>query len=248
MALLPTGPLAAQAKLEDNSFLIEEAYNQPSRVVQHVWTAELHHGATGYTFTQEWPLGGPAHQLSYTVVAETDQGFRLGDALLNYRWQAVGKDGASLWVAPRLSGLVPVGDANMLGGNGGWGLEGEVPVSWEVGKRLSLHGNLGGTWRPSGENGAGATASTFEPFVGASAVIFLLPELNLVAESVWRDGATVVGTGKPMRSRDHAVALGARAGFDLPGGVQLVPGVAWMPAIDEEPTRSFLYFSFEHKF
>ena len=240
--------LSAQAPLEDNSFLVEEAYNQASRVVQHITTAELHHGATRFSFTQEWPLGGPAHQLSYTIVAERDQGFQLGDALVNYRWQAIGKEGAHVWVAPRLSGLVPVGDADKLGGNGGWGLEGVIPVSWEVGKRLSLHGNLGGTWRPSGENGAAATASTFEPFVGASAVIFLLPELNILAESVWRDAATVVGAGKTMRSWDHAVALGLRAGFDLPSGLQIVPGVAWMPAVGDTPTRSFLYLSFEHKF
>ena len=240
--------LSAQAPLEDNSFLVEEAYNQPSRVVQHIWTAELHHGATGYTFTEECPLGGQTHQLSYTIVAQQDQGFRLGDALVNYRWQAVGKDGAHFWAAPRLSGLVPVGDADRLGGNGGWGFEGDVPVSWEVGKRLSLHGNLGGTWRPSGANGAGATASTFEPFVGASAVIFLLPELNLLAESVWRDAATIVGPRQTTRSWDHAVALGLRAGFDLPSGLQIVPGVAWMPAVGDAPTRSFLYLSFEHRF
>ena len=240
--------LTAQAPLEDNSFLIEEAYNQPSRVVQHISTAELHHGATLFSFTQEWPLGGPAHQLSYTIVAEQDQGFRLGDALLNFRWQAIGKDGAHLWAAPRLSALVPVGDAAKKGGNGGWGLEGDIPASWEVGRRLSLHGNLGATWRASAENGAGMTATTFEPFFGASAVIFLLPELNLMAESVWRDGAAVVAAGKTTHGWDHAVALGARAGFDLPSGLQIVPGVAWMPALGDEPTRSFLYLSFEHRF
>jgi hypothetical protein len=240
--------LDAQAKLEDNSFLIEEAYNQEARVVQHIATAQLFHGATAYTFTQEWPVRGMTQQLSYTIVAAQDQGFRLGDALLNYRWQAVGKEGARLWVAPRLSGLVPVGKADQLGGNGGWGLEGDVPVSWEVGKRLSLHGNVGGTWRPSGENGVGATAATFEPYVGASAVIFILPELNLMAESLWRDGATVVGAGSTVHRWDHQVAFGARAGFDFASGLQVVPGVAYMPAVGEAATRSFIYLSFEHKF
>ena len=61
--------LAAQA-LEDNSFLVEEAYNQPSREVQHIFTAEVHHGAQVYGFGQEWPLGGMRHQLSYTLVAD----------------------------------------------------------------------------------------------------------------------------------------------------------------------------------
>ncbi|HET7042873.1 MAG TPA: hypothetical protein VFI13_12685, partial [Gemmatimonadales bacterium] len=48
-------PLAAQAPLQDNSFLIEEAYNQEHRVLQHISTAELHHGSALYSFTQEWP-------------------------------------------------------------------------------------------------------------------------------------------------------------------------------------------------
>lgn len=240
--------LCAQAKLEDNSFLIEEAYNQGPRVVQHIGTAELQHGTILFAFTQEWPLRGQTHQLSYTIVAAQDHGFTLGDAAVHYRFQAMGRKGSTVWMAPRLSGLVPVGDAAKQGGNGGWGLEGELPVSWEVGRRLSMHGNLGASWRPSAENGVGATASTFEPFVGGSAVIFLLPRLNLMAESLWRAGATVIGAGRTARRWDHAVTLGARAGFDLPGGVQLVPGVAWMPAIDEEPTRSFLYFSVEHEF
>jgi len=248
LTALPPDRLTAQAPLEDNSFLIEEAYNQPSRVVQHISTAELHHGATLFSFTQEWPLGGQTHQLSYTIVAQEDQGFRLGDAMLNYRWQAVGTDDAELWIAPRLSGLVPVGEANKLGGNGGWGLDAVVPVSWEIGKRLTVHGNLSATWRPSGENGAGATAATFEPYVGASAVIFLLPELNLMAESVWRDGAAVVAAGKTTDGWDQAVTLGARAGFDLPSGLQIVPGAAWMPTVGDAATRSFLYLSFEHKF
>jgi len=240
--------LTAQAPLEDNSFLIEEAYNQEHRVVQHISTAELFHGSTAFSFTQEWPVGGQTNQLSYTIVAAQDQGFRLGDALINYRYQAVGKEGAHFWLAPRLSGLVPVGNANKLGGNGGWGLDGDIPMSWEVGKRLSLHGNLGGTWRPSAENGAGATASTFEPYVGASAIIFLLPELNLMAETLWRDGATVTGSGATTHNWDQAVTLGARAGFDFSSGLQVVPGVAWMPAVGDAPTRSFLYLSFEHKF
>ena len=38
--------LCAQ-KLEDNSFLVEEAYNQPARVVQHIGTAAAAEGTTG---------------------------------------------------------------------------------------------------------------------------------------------------------------------------------------------------------
>src|SRR6185312_16420034 len=59
-----TSSLAAQ--IQDNSFLIEEAYNQESGVVQHISTFERADGGDwAYSFTQEWPLGGIRHQLSY---------------------------------------------------------------------------------------------------------------------------------------------------------------------------------------
>ena len=42
----------------DNSFLIEEAYNQEEGVVQHINTfMRQRHGDWLYTFTQEWPIG-----------------------------------------------------------------------------------------------------------------------------------------------------------------------------------------------
>ncbi|HEY3168477.1 MAG TPA: hypothetical protein VGK57_14685, partial [Candidatus Binatia bacterium] len=57
--------------IEDNSFLIEEAYNQEPGVVQHIFTAAYtttrgRHGWS-FTFTQEWPVFSLEHQLSYTI-------------------------------------------------------------------------------------------------------------------------------------------------------------------------------------
>lgn len=248
LAASPPRHLAAQAPLEDNSFLVEEAYNQPARVVQHIFTAELHHGSEGFSFTQEWPYRGQKHQLSYTLFLGHDDGFDLGDIALNYRLQAFGGEGAFLFAAPRLSALVPAGDGSKLGGNGGWGLEAMLPVSWEAGTRLTLHGNLGAAWRPRAENGVGQRATTFEPKAGVSAVVFVTPHLNLLAESVWIREQGVVAADQTASATVHAVTLGARMGFDLPGDVQVVPGLAWMPAVDDVPTRSFVYLSIEHGF
>ena len=51
------------AQIQDNSFLIEEAYNQEAGVVQHISAfSRAEGGAWLYTFTQEWPLGGIDHQ------------------------------------------------------------------------------------------------------------------------------------------------------------------------------------------
>ena len=60
---------AAVVPISDNSFLVEEAYNQEAGVVQHISGFTRTSGASGwgYSLTQEWPLGGRRHQLSYTV-------------------------------------------------------------------------------------------------------------------------------------------------------------------------------------
>src|SRR6476660_8917897 len=57
--------------IEDNSFLIEEAYNQEPGVVQHIFQSVYSSGPRqrgwAFAFTQEWPIGGQDHQFSYTV-------------------------------------------------------------------------------------------------------------------------------------------------------------------------------------
>ena len=57
--------------IEDNSFLIEEAYNQAPGVVQHIFQSVYSSGPRqrgwAFAFTQEWPIGGQDHQFSYTV-------------------------------------------------------------------------------------------------------------------------------------------------------------------------------------
>ena len=62
---LPAGVL-----IQDNSFLLEEAYNQEAGVVQHIssFTRFWDSKSWAYTFTQEWPIPSlPRHQLSFTA-------------------------------------------------------------------------------------------------------------------------------------------------------------------------------------
>src|SRR4051794_32798859 len=84
--------------IEDNSFLIEEAYNQEPGVVQHIFTAVYSHDPNrhGWTFnfTQEWPVFGQDHQFSYSIPSyhlreDGDRVHGIGDILINYRYQAL---------------------------------------------------------------------------------------------------------------------------------------------------------------
>src|SRR4029078_4316463 len=94
------GPLSVRAQdIADNSFLIEEAYNQEAGVVQHISTFSRPHGggAWNYAFTQEWPLGGITKQLSYQLPMVTPaggSGAGIGDVALNYRYQLVARESA----------------------------------------------------------------------------------------------------------------------------------------------------------
>ncbi|HET8647566.1 MAG TPA: transporter, partial [Vicinamibacteria bacterium] len=112
--LLMAGPPPARsqtlAPIQDNSFLIEEAYNQEDGVVQHVsfFLRDLD-GAWAYTFTQEWPVGTQRHQLSLTLPLASGPPAGLGDVALNYRLQLIGDGAAAVAVAPRLSLLLPTG-------------------------------------------------------------------------------------------------------------------------------------------
>ena len=116
-------PLTA-VQIQDNSFLIEEAYNQERGVVQHISTFGRASDAWAYSFTQEWPLGGIRNQLSYTLPVENPDGFGtgIGDVGLNYRYQLVGNPEAATVFAPRVSLLLPTGDHEQGRGAGGLGL------------------------------------------------------------------------------------------------------------------------------
>src|SRR4051812_34907067 len=117
LALLLGSSIAAHAAdgpIQDNSFLIEEAYNQEEGVVQHINTFQRsqHSKDWAYSFTQEWPVGTIKHQFSYTVPVLRSEEFRtgVGDVALNYRYQLVGDGEAKLAIAPRLSVIVATGD------------------------------------------------------------------------------------------------------------------------------------------
>jgi hypothetical protein len=164
-------PLAAQqpsaageSPIQDNSFLIEEAYNQETGVVQHIsfFSYFPENEDWVYTFTQEWPAPGDArHQLSYTlpVVRPGDSTVGVGDVALNYRYQLLGSGAARLAFSPRFSLLLPSGDAQSARGFGGVAYQVNLPASIVLARRLVTHLNAGGTIAPHAENERGEQAS-----------------------------------------------------------------------------------------
>ncbi len=249
--LLATSPLFAQVPLPiaDNSFLIEEAYNQEAGVVQHIGTFSRADGgdAWDFSFTQEWPLGGIQHQLSFTLPVQNEAGLGtgVGDVGLNYRYQLAGNDSAVLHVAPRFTVLLPTGSELNGRGAGSAGFQGNLPLSYVLGPAIATHLNAGLTLIP--DDAGSATTTGFN--LGASAIWRVRRAVNLMLEAIWLSTESA-GAGGTVREESAFLNPGVRWAFDFPGGLQIVPGLAYTiglgPSSGDDAV--FLYLSFEHPF
>jgi hypothetical protein len=242
--------------LEDNSFLIEEAYNQDPGIIQEIqlfiwdWRA----GSWTYSFTQEWPVCGIRNQFSYTLQAarvQRDDGRKtagLGDLALNYRYQLVGDGEAEVAVAPRLSLLIPSGSFRSELGSGAVGLQSLVPVSVRMSPRFVAHGNVGLTWIPRARDSEGARADLLVPLVGGSVIWLARPTFNLLFEALWQRVQTVTGEGIHDSLTLFTLNPGGRYAWNFSSGLQIVAGAS-APIFfrDGRVTPSLLlYLSFEH--
>lgn len=257
LVLIALGSNAASAKdearkIQDNSFLIEEAYNQEPGVIHHIQTFQyLTHSKTwGYSFSQEWPAPDQTHQLSYTIpvthVSDPSDETGIGDVALNYRYQLVSRDAIAL--APRFSLLLPTGDYKKGLGSGAVGLQANVPVSAELSDKLVAHLNLGVTLTPGSKEPRGATADTLGLNCGASVIWLASENLNLMLELSWNSTESVRLDGSKTRTDAFLVVPGVRFALNFESGLQVVPGIG-IP-IGLGPSRGEIgvltYLSFEH--
>ncbi|HEU5401733.1 MAG TPA: hypothetical protein VFU86_10275 [Terriglobales bacterium] len=228
--LLPA--LAQQSdSIQDNSFLIEESYNQEPAVVQEIslfsWSNLTHSWV--YTFTNEWPINGLKHQFSYTIAATHaggSPGMGLGDTALNYRYQLVGSGETRVAISPRLSLLIPSGDSRYARGLGGTGLQTNLPLSLVLHPKLVTHFNAGATWIPRAKNILGDRAALTGYNVGQSFVYLAKPRFNLMLETVYNDMESVAAPGKTVRQKNLFVSPGIRWAYNFKSGLQIVPGIA----------------------
>jgi hypothetical protein len=243
--------------IEDNSFLVEEAYNQERGIVQHVSTFSRSSGTSAwvYEFAQEWPLAGQKHQISYAIpVARTadplssDTG--IGDIALNYRYQVGGGEGAALALAPSLALVLPTGDSRRGLGAGGTGFEVKLPLSIELSRQIVAHSNAGLTYTPRARDTSGNTAASRGYALGQSVIWLAHPNLNLMLESIWGVTQEVIGPRQTARSTEFLLSPGMRTAINLRSGLQIVPGLAFPIGLGaSRGERSvFAYLSFEHPF
>jgi hypothetical protein len=219
-------------------------------VAQHILNLQRQRNDWLFSFSQEWPIFGQTHQLSYTVPysrVNTDDGRQrgFGDLSVNYRLQLLEETDSRPAVAPRVSVILPTGSERRGLGAGSTGWEFNIPVSKIVADRWSVHGNAGMTVFPNSHGRAPASYS-----LGASTIYAVTPEFNLMLEALRDWEATAVEGGTIERERRWTVSPGFRHAFNLEAG-QLVWGVA--APIGFQDGRStdyglFFYLSFEHDF
>lgn len=266
LALLP-GPALAEApaqsapaaapQIQDNSFFIEEAYNQERGVVQTIqtYTRVAGTGDWAYTLTQEWPVPDVKNQLSFTVPVQglsgpTGLARGLGDIALNYHYQLVGNGEAKVAVSPRATLLVPTGDNRRALGSGGFGLQVSLPVSVVLSERFVAHMNLGATHVFSAKDAEGNRADLTSANAGQSIVWLAHRNFNVLVEAVVATNQYLGDDGLPARRTDALVSPGVRAAINLPGDFQIVAGFAVPIGIGpSNGQRSvFLYLSAELPF
>ena len=246
-------PSEAEAvrKIEDNSFLLEEAYNQEDGVVQHIQAFQYMEGGDwAYTFTQEWPVPTQKHQFSYTIPylrfddPEGQTGF--GDVLLNYRYQAVLE--GPIAFSPRISLITPTGDHEEGFGNDAWGLQGNLPLSVELADRWVTHWNLGATFIPDAKGLDGSQADITGFNYGVSFIYLVNDNFNLMLELVGNTNEAVGDGGRIETESSFFINPGMRFAIDCKSGLQIVPGLSFPIGVgpSEGDFGVFCYLSFEH--
>lgn len=236
------------AAIQDNSFLIEEAYNQEAGVIQHINNLRRQGKDWFYTFTQEWPIGSQAHQFSYTVPyawLRSEDGHQqgVGDILLNYRYQLSMEAAALPAIAPRASLILPTGNDDKGLGSGSYGAQFNIPVSKIVSDRVTLHGNAGLT-NYFDVQGHSPTSL----FLGGSMIYAVDRNINFMLEALHEWNESVVD-GIVERERLFTVSPGARFALNFEGDRQIVLGAAAPIQFAQDGKTDygiFLYFSVEH--
>jgi hypothetical protein len=248
VALLADEPLAKG--IQDNSFFVEEAYNQEPGVVQHIINVPAlfapGNDEVSFIFTQEWPVFIQTHQFSYTIpytFTESENGF--DDIRLNYRLQALMEGERTPAFAPRFSLVTPTGDASKGFGHNRLGYEINLPFSKIVSDRVTLNFNAGGWLFPDVND-----RDLWNYNLGGSAIYAVSRDFNLMLEAVavWEED--VDSTKRIDRTVTALLSPGARYAFNCPNDLQIVVGAATPIGLtsDSPDWGLFFYLSFEHPF
>jgi hypothetical protein len=255
--------------ISDNSFLIEEAYNQEAGVVQHIFEAvysknqDQRPKVRGWhlSFTQEWPILSQDHQFSYTIpFSFTHEGSQrrdgIEDVLLNYRYQLLEERESMPAVAPRISLVLPTGSPDRGTGNGVVGLDFGLPISKKLTDRTAVHFNYGINYLPGTrartETGVLSPKQSLVSYkLGASGIWAFSSRVHGLLEWTGNFEESINDSGRARHVFLTVLSPGVRvAAYNGEDSKQLVLGLAAPIGLNRASDNYgvLLYFSFEHSF
>lgn len=247
-------PLLATAKIEDNSFLLEEAYNQDWGVYQFIQKYQTSNkGILEYSFENEIPLTDKVHELSYEFAHLKSDGqshSKMGDTTVNYRWQPINKDG--FLVTERIGLIMPTGSVTDGTSSGVIGFEFMQSATKTLSDHWISHLNLGFEVLPNAKTPGDKGRRTASSFRAATSLIYLLSDnFNLMLETIFQTGNGI----NPDETKDISSSVTLNPGFRWAWDfdwkdTQIVPGVSFPTEMLNNRTEQsvLLYLSIEPKF
>lgn len=248
-------PLTTFAAIEDNSFLLEEAFNQEWGVYQFIQKYQTSDVAKGYeyTFENEIPITDKTHQFSYEFSyarPEASGTSAVSDVGLNYRFQPYNRDGVI--VADRFSLVVPTGRVEKDAGNGVFGFEFMQSASILLNEKFITHFNFGFSVLPNAKTNGIDKRRTLTGFSGGSSLIYLWRDnVNFMLEALLESGQSVNEDGTKNAETALTINPGMRFAFDFDyQDTQIVPGISFPTELLNGPTEHgiLVYLSIEPKF
>ncbi len=241
--------------IEDNSFLVEEAYNQDPGYVQFFGQAQRIRpgGFWATSFSNEWPVPGKTHQLAYSIpyaTAGDRTGGGFGDANVYYRYQALAGGERGWWFAPRLTVYFPTGDWRAGLGQGACGVQVGAPFSRRLSPWLTVHLNAGATLFPRARaldgQGREFRVSAWGLYQGASAIWLATTRLNFLFEVVASQNHQPAAPHETTRTNLALFSPGVRYAFNFPRA-QIVIGAAVPAGLNRSSPDPgvLLYFAWE---
>lgn len=242
------------AEIQDNSFLIEEAYNQDPGVYQfiNIYQHDFKTGLYYSTLQGEIPLWSREHQFSFSLPARKTAASveSLGDLSLNYRYQNYNKDGTM--VAQRFGAIVPTGKVNKNTSYNSVGFAWMQAVTFSLSNQFQMHVNLGLNMTPAARTKGYSQREMLTGFTTGVGIVYKHSDkVNFLTEFLYDTQEDFDEKGDTSSNPTITINPGARFDIDLSiEKTQVVPGISFPVTVgnDEVHTGVLFYLSFEPDF
>lgn len=229
----------------DNSFLIEQAYNQEKGVIHNIFNSlyfRKPEEGLNATFTQEWPVGGELHQLSFTLpYLKSGKEHGIGALMLNYKLRVMNSNFSGV-LAPRISFQLPLSSGNDALENGSYGFQFNLPYSNRLTELLLVHLNLGSTLIFNNNQ------TSVDYFWGIGSDFIVHKNVNFMLEYLHNFKQIDGANNQIKHEQEIIISPAVRIAINV-GSLQIVPGIAvpfrYTP-VNDQVTAGFIgYLSFE---